>query len=351
MAANADAVPSLHRTIAESSGPLFRDGHYDAAVFEAFKAVEDRVKRLSKRSEIGKRLMTWVFNENAPTLVVTSPHADEDQGADEREGYKFLFMGATLGIRNPRGHGGPLHTSEIEAAEMLGLASLLMRALDRAEEHLALHPSGPDESGEWDGDDGDNDKADEDDENGALDLIVEAEDAMPQLQATVESMAICLGEFGSITRRYGPRINESAQSSKMADRLVVIRALAEELKPPAQKFLELSAEYVEQLTDINGGMDAITHLQPMRDLSIDDQAQYLFLANQVRILRDASAEGVAGADQMSKEFQAVAKLSKALKKPSADLYEGVRKMESVQHYYDEWVDGFRDMGVWEGAKN
>ena len=63
----------------------------------------------------------------------SSDNADASQKEDEREGYKFLFMGVAQGLRNPRGHGGKLQTDEQEAMEMLALASFLMRALDRAE--------------------------------------------------------------------------------------------------------------------------------------------------------------------------------------------------------------------------
>jgi hypothetical protein len=42
-------------------------------------------------------------------------------------------MGGAQALRNPRGHGPNLQTSEPEGKEMLATASLLMRALDRAE--------------------------------------------------------------------------------------------------------------------------------------------------------------------------------------------------------------------------
>jgi Protein of unknown function (Hypoth_ymh) len=51
-----------------------------------------------------------------------------------------MFMGVAQGLRNPRGHGSDLATGEQEAMEMLATASLLMRALDRAEERT---------SGDW----------------------------------------------------------------------------------------------------------------------------------------------------------------------------------------------------------
>lgn len=129
-------LPGLHPLVSRVSGSHIATNHHDTAVFEALKIVEDRVKTLSGRSDIGKRLMTAVFNEQAPLLDVTSDNADADQQDDEREGFKFLFMGAAQALRNTRGHGPSLQTDPQEAMEMLATASLLMRVLDRAEKRL-----------------------------------------------------------------------------------------------------------------------------------------------------------------------------------------------------------------------
>jgi uncharacterized protein (TIGR02391 family) len=126
-------IPGLHESISNASGAQFADGHYDDAVFNAFKAVEDRVKSLTGSEQSGKPLMATVFSEQNPKLDITSLRAEGQQEHGEAEGYKFLFMGASLGLRNPRGHGGNLQTDEQEAMEMLAFASLLMRSLDRAE--------------------------------------------------------------------------------------------------------------------------------------------------------------------------------------------------------------------------
>jgi uncharacterized protein (TIGR02391 family) len=136
-------LPDLHQLISAASGSQIATSHYDDAVFNAFKAVEDRVKKLTGHPKnpkgvplSGKGLMTSVFNEQNPQLDITSANADPDQTDDEREGFKFLFMGAAQALRNTRGHGPNLQTSESEAMEMLATASLLMRALGRAEIRL-----------------------------------------------------------------------------------------------------------------------------------------------------------------------------------------------------------------------
>ena len=133
-------LPGLHPLISAASGSQIASRHFDTAVFEALKAVEDRVKTLSgnpvgKNGEAlsGKPLMTTVFNENNPLLDIATDKADEEQKANQREGYRFMFMGVVQGLRNPRGHGPNLETGEEEAMQMLATVSLLMRALDRAE--------------------------------------------------------------------------------------------------------------------------------------------------------------------------------------------------------------------------
>lgn len=130
------SLPGLHPLVSASSGSQIATHHYDDAVFNAFKAIEDRVKTLSGSTLSGKPLMANVFNEQSPALDITSSNADPAQAADEREGFKFLFMGAAQALRNTRGHGPSLQTGEQEAMEMLAAASLLMRALDRADTRL-----------------------------------------------------------------------------------------------------------------------------------------------------------------------------------------------------------------------
>jgi uncharacterized protein (TIGR02391 family) len=135
------SIPDLHMLISDASGTQFASGHYDAAVFAALKAVEHRVQRLTGSTDTGKTLMANIFSGKSPALDITHDNVGEKQKADEAEGFKFLFMGATQGLRNPRAHGADLQTDQQEAMEMLATASLLMRALDRAEKRIPPEPA------------------------------------------------------------------------------------------------------------------------------------------------------------------------------------------------------------------
>ena len=51
----------------------------------------------------------------------------------EQEGYKFLFAGAVLAIRNPRGHKTAVKDDPDLCLDHLGFASMLLRKLDDAD--------------------------------------------------------------------------------------------------------------------------------------------------------------------------------------------------------------------------
>jgi uncharacterized protein (TIGR02391 family) len=123
-------LSNLHPRIREVSERLFLDGHYSPAIFEAYKVVNIVVKEKSGRRDLdGQALMSTVFSLNNPILKLNDLQEESDQ--DEQEGFRFLFMGALRGIRNPKGHDVVNQKDPIRTLEYLAFASLLVR---RAEE-------------------------------------------------------------------------------------------------------------------------------------------------------------------------------------------------------------------------
>lgn len=120
-------IANLHPDISAAAGALFADQHYSRAVFAAFQALEHDVQSASGSSSSGVSLMHEVFSSDPPKIDVAR-HAGPN-AKDEREGIRFLFVGASQGIRDPRGHGDDLPDTAEEALEYLALASLLRRRL------------------------------------------------------------------------------------------------------------------------------------------------------------------------------------------------------------------------------
>lgn len=121
----------LHAKIISVSETLFQDGHYSQSIFEAVKILEKEIKNKSKiKDKSGVSLVNHVFNKDNPIIKIVE--GNESWQVDEREGFRFLFMGTFLGIKNPKSHDNPNLSDSAKALEYLSFLSLLMKRLDES---------------------------------------------------------------------------------------------------------------------------------------------------------------------------------------------------------------------------
>lgn len=123
-------VRNIHADLPADVRKLFDNGHYPQATFEALKFVDEEVARISKSTENGKSLMMNAFREANPVLALNALVTVSEK--NEQEGFKYLFAGTMVGIRNPRGHKTGMSDDPDTCLDHLGLASMLLRRLDTA---------------------------------------------------------------------------------------------------------------------------------------------------------------------------------------------------------------------------
>ncbi|MDY0743388.1 TIGR02391 family protein [Paucibacter sp. R3-3] len=109
---------------------LFDNGHGAEATFLAFKYVEKVVQKHANVAEIGEKLMMTVFNPDGPVLKLNGLASLSEK--DEQRGYRFVFAGAVVAIRNPGGHEVELSDDPDVCLDHLTFASLLLRRLERS---------------------------------------------------------------------------------------------------------------------------------------------------------------------------------------------------------------------------
>lgn len=126
-----DLLANFHPQVADAARPFFGVGNRAAAVFEAFKAIELRVRGLLGSTQSGMSLMSSAFDGDSPRLCLND--RDDVSDADEQRGFAMIFKGSMQGIRNPKAHTPFEELDERRALDYLGLASLLMRRLDDVE--------------------------------------------------------------------------------------------------------------------------------------------------------------------------------------------------------------------------
>lgn len=116
----------IHNLIANRVWISLARGELDAAVFFAFRTVEEQVRDAGgyADTDIGVPLMRQAFDPN------NGPLSDLNQPSAEREALSHLFAGAIGSYKNPHSHRTVTINDHVEAQEMVMLASHLLRIVD-----------------------------------------------------------------------------------------------------------------------------------------------------------------------------------------------------------------------------
>lgn len=118
----------FHPRIVKASRSLFRSGHYPEAILNAYKCIEIFAKEKSGLKGRGVDLMHRVFNEKNPSIKLN--RMQEDFEIDEQTGFRFIYAGSMMGIRNPKAHAEVQQKDPYRTLEYISLASLLAKRLE-----------------------------------------------------------------------------------------------------------------------------------------------------------------------------------------------------------------------------
>lgn len=138
----ADSIQSniwsmIHIDVSSVAKKLMLDGHYEQAIAASVKLLENRVKDICKEKtgqEIsGTPLMQKVFKPKDGILKFED--ITSQSGMNLQDGYRNIFAGVQLGIRNPYSHDSDRNPSEYEALHIIVMISHLMNMVDKAVEY------------------------------------------------------------------------------------------------------------------------------------------------------------------------------------------------------------------------
>lgn len=121
-----DSVIS-NKTLRKKTEKLFKDGHHARAVEEAYKLLDNLVKKkagLQQTDLTGSKLMQSVFSPSKPILKLNEGISSSEQ--NEQSGYMQILAGCMTGIRNPRAHDSDWEDTEQRALQLLAFANHLI---------------------------------------------------------------------------------------------------------------------------------------------------------------------------------------------------------------------------------
>jgi len=116
----------LHHRLRSVCMDIFNSGHYQAAVFEAFRVLEVAVRERANYNETdyGTDMISRAFNDER------GPLRDQTATQAERQAMQRLMSGAYGVYKNPSGHRDIELTDPQKAAELLIIASHLLRIVE-----------------------------------------------------------------------------------------------------------------------------------------------------------------------------------------------------------------------------
>ncbi|MGN0247534.1 MAG: TIGR02391 family protein [Lachnospiraceae bacterium] len=127
-------IAVTNKSLRKKTEKLFKDGHHARAVEEAYKLLDNLVKKkagLQDSDLTGAKLMQTVFSPNKPMLKLNEGVSSSEQ--NEQSGYMQILSGCMTGIRNPRAHESDWEDTESRALQLLTFANHLIERVLMAE--------------------------------------------------------------------------------------------------------------------------------------------------------------------------------------------------------------------------
>lgn len=117
----------LHPRLRDAALNNFERGNYEVAVFAAMKEVEVALREAAGfgPDKYGRQLVTDALRVGSGTFVISA------ETPAEQEGFLQLFLGAVTAFKNPSSHRTVEYSDPDEAADIVHLADLLLRVIDR----------------------------------------------------------------------------------------------------------------------------------------------------------------------------------------------------------------------------
>lgn len=175
-------------------------------------------------------------------------------------------------------------------------------------------------------------------EPGVLDVLADAEAALPRWNDTMEAIASVIEEIGRLTNAATTRMEESdARGKGFAGRVVATRDLAKALDAPADQLLALGSSYGSDLLAVDAGFLALIDLIAKGVENDEEKEQAREFAKTIRDLAATSATTVSEMREFSDTLEANAGFSRDLRPALRKMQSAIRRITDGQSVIDEWA--------------
>lgn len=184
---------------------------------------------------------------------------------------------------------------------------------------------------------------DEYEEPGALELMAEMEEALPEMTDFLHKISHKAEQIGQIMTTTVEN-NQAKLQKSFAGKLAVARLLAVELEESSTELLDLTAKYSNALRTVDGGMQALID-QSEDQLSNDvNRAAFVEAYESVIYFADKARNNLDQTEAIKGPFQSMSKLSRELRIPLRRVEQSVRQIAGGVAITDSWVKTLDERG-------
>lgn len=182
------------------------------------------------------------------------------------------------------------------------------------------------------------DDADPEDEPGMLDLMADAETALPNWAGSMDQFGDTVREMGERVRLANDQMSASdARGGGFAGRLRITQSLADDLKHPVERLDQIAHEYSAGLLAVDPGILGIIRLIENEGISDENEAQVTEFFNTVKTSAGQIGSMVESVREFSGSLDGSANLSKSMRPLVGKMRSSLQKVVDGQAVLDEWV--------------
>lgn len=174
-----------------------------------------------------------------------------------------------------------------------------------------------------------------DDEPGFFEMLTEINEELPKLAETAQAIAESIEQINVVTEQSTNEMNGVSESAGTKERLGLITRYATRLSEPAESIENLTDDFVQRITRLDGSMMGLSRfLRDHPDVWDTDQVRDFY--GMVSTLAQAGHEGMEGVNALAVAAEGLGAISRALRVPGRRISNSVRRMAKSVALMDDW---------------
>jgi hypothetical protein len=172
---------------------------------------------------------------------------------------------------------------------------------------------------------------------GVLELMAEAEAALPRWNEAMTAFAAAIGEIGEATQEAAAEMERSdARGAGFAGRLRVTHQLVDQIREPVERMSEHGMQYSTELVKIDPGMLGIIRQVESEDIETAESDQVKEFFKAIREIAKSGRSNVEAFQGFSDSLQSVSGLSKLMRPLIGKMRGAAQQVLDGQAIIDEW---------------